>query len=61
MQLTLNAMRKLQVWNQSLDIPSKGVNWENVQIFAFFALRSRPSTAFQSDCDHFCLKLKLAL
>jgi len=40
---------------------SKGVNWGNVQICAFFALRSRPSTAPQSDWDDFCFKLKLAL
>ena len=39
----------------------EGGNWGNVQICAFFALRSRPFTAPLFDWDHFCSKLKLEL
>jgi len=42
-------------------IMSEGVNWETVQMCVFFALRSRPSTASQSDWDHFSFRFKLAL
>jgi len=53
---------RMTVWLMiSLPKMPEGVNWGNVQICAFFALRSRPSTAPQSDWDHFCFKLKLAL
>jgi len=44
-----------------LKILAEGVNWGNVQICAFFALRSRPFTAPLFEWDHFCSKLKLEL
>jgi len=62
--LTVHAHTRKQLQARPVKLTCKTpevVNWGNVQRCAFFALRSRPSTAPQSDWDHFCFKLKLAL